>query len=84
MDYMEDLHELYLILMGAAADANDKLHETGGKVSSTDAQYIDWIVHSLKSIKAVISMEEDNDRSYRRSSYYRKMRRSRYGAEDAE
>lgn len=59
MDYIEDLKELCETISGEIADANEKIRSTGGKLTGADIDYIDKLTHSMKSIKAVITMMED-------------------------
>lgn len=87
MDYIEDLKELCETISGEIADANDKIRSTGGKLTGADIDYIDKLTHSMKSIKAVISMMEDEGYSsegmpyrggsYRYNSYARGRRNAR-------
>lgn len=76
MDNLNALYELCETLSRAVEEVNGKL---GGKLSAADLEYVDKLTHSLKSVKAVISMEEEGqsyayapgdiyaDKSYRRS-----------------
>ena len=61
MDYIKDLHELCETISEAIKDANEKIRSSGGKLSGSDAEYIDKLTHSLKSVKAVLKMIEDDD-----------------------
>ena len=68
----KELHEMCETLNRALKEANEKLRNAGGKVSSTDMEYINRLTHSLKSIKATIKMiEEMDDASYDGGSYQR-------------
>ena len=83
MDYEKELYELCETIKEEIAEANKKIKNAGGKLSAGDVEYIDKLTHSLKSIKAVMAMmeEEDGDeyssrypmsyrgRSYRGGSY---------------
>ena len=78
MDNMKkDLEEMCTTLARSLKEANEKLRNAGGKVSSTDMEYIDRLTHGLKSIKATIAMieaEEDEggySERYSRDSYRR-------------
>lgn len=78
MDNMKkDLEEMCTTLARSLKEANEKLRNAGGKVSSTDMEYINRLTHSLKSIKATIAMieaEEDEggySERYSRDSYRR-------------
>ena len=76
MDNVKDLHELCEILSRAINTSTEKIRASGGKLSVGDADFIDKLTHSLKSVKAVISMEEapndmdDGDYSGRYSRGY--------------
>ena len=61
MDYINDLHELCETISKEIGEANDKIRNAGGKLSAGDVDYIDKLTHTLKSIKAVIAMMEDED-----------------------
>lgn len=83
MDYEKELYELCETIKEEIAEANKKIKNAGGKLSAGDVEYIDKLTHSLKSIKAVMAMMEDEDddeyssmypyvyrgRSYRGRSY---------------
>ncbi len=68
MDYMNDLHELCETISREIADANEKIRAAGGKLSAGDVDYIDKLTHTLKSIKGVEAMSED-DGGYSSRSY---------------
>ena len=62
MDNMiKDLHELCETITRAINAANEKIRAAGGKLSTGDTDYLDRLTHTLKSIKAVIKMEEEAD-----------------------
>lgn len=61
MDYIEDLHELCETISHEIADANEKIRAAGGKLSGADVDYVDKLTHTLKSVKGVIAMAEDED-----------------------
>ena len=77
---MKDLTELCEILSRAINTSTEKIRGAGGKLSTGDIDYVDKLTHSLKSVKAVIAMDEaandmdDNyserySRGYDRGSY---------------
>lgn len=76
---MKDLTELCETISRSISTANEKIRGAGGKLSTGDTEYIDRLTHSLKSIKAVMAMEEAADdmddysnrysRGYDRGSY---------------
>ena len=69
MDYMNDLHELCETIMQEVSDANEKIREAGGKLTSGDLEYLDKVTHTLKSIKSTIAMMENEGNSYDGGSY---------------
>ena len=69
MDYMNDLHELCETIMQEVADANNKIRDAGGKLTSGDLEYLDKVTHTLKSIKGTIAMMENEGNSYNDGSY---------------
>ena len=83
----KELSELCEMLSRALKEANEKLRNAGGKMSTTDLDYVDRLTHSLKSIKATIKMIEDEemddggsygDGSYRMRGYSRNDYRGSY------
>ena len=77
---IKDLHEICETVSRAIAPANEKIRGAGGKLSAGDADYIDKLLHSLKSVKAVIKMEEeaDMDDGYSERMYSRGYDRGSY------
>lgn len=61
MDYLKDLHELCETLSNELAEINSKIRDAGGKMSAGDLEVVDKLTHSIKSIKAVIKMMEDEE-----------------------
>ena len=61
MEHLDTLYELCDIVSKELAEATDKIHKGGGKLSGSDAEYVDKLTHTLKSIKTVIAMEEADD-----------------------
>lgn len=60
MDNMlKDLNELCEVISRAIAQANEKIRSAGGKLSAGDAEYVNRLAHTLKSVKSVIRMEEE-------------------------
>lgn len=60
-EMMEDLYELCETLANEIGTANEKIKMAGGELKGSDVEYIDKLTHSLKSIKAVMAMIEDED-----------------------
>ena len=69
MDYEKELYELCETIKEEIAEANKKIKNAGGKLSAGDVEYIDKLTHSLKSIKAVLSMMEDDEEDEYSSRY---------------
>lgn len=67
MDHLKQLHELCDTISEAIAEANEKIRSGGGKLTAGDVDYVDKLTHALKSVKATISMIEDEDGA---SGYY--------------
>jgi len=61
---IEMLHELCEAVTRELEDYNDKLRKAGGKMSSGDADAIDKLSHTLKSLKTTISMMEADEGGY--------------------
>jgi hypothetical protein len=72
MDYEKELYELCETIKEEIGEANEKIKKAGGKLSAGDVDYIDKLTHTLKSIKAVMAMMEDEEDDYSgRMSYAR-------------
>lgn len=81
MDYEKELYELCETIKEEIAEANKKIKNAGGKLSAGDVDYIDKLTHSLKSIKAVMAMmEEEGEDEYSGASYARGGRSYRGGS----
>ena len=84
MDMIKDLHELCETIGRAINTSNEKIRTAGGKVTSADMDYVDKLTHSLKSVKAIIKMIEDEEMDdgeysgYSRNGYSRRMYRGSY------
>lgn len=61
MDYINDLHELCDMIMQETSEAKDKIRQAGGKLTGADAEYLDKLTHTLKSLKTTIMIMEDED-----------------------
>lgn len=79
MDLHKELMEMCETISNAIKQANEKIRTAGGKVSTGDIDYIDRLSHSLKSIKAVMKMmdEEEGDDGYSERGYSRDYGRMR-------
>lgn len=80
MDNIKELKEMCDVVSRAIAQANEKIRGAGGKLSAGDADYVDKLLHSLKSIKGVIKMEEEAemDDGYSERMYSRGYDRGSY------
>ena len=80
MDMNKDLMELCETISRSISTANEKIRSAGGKLSTGDVDYIQKLTHSLKSIKAVMAMEEANemDDGYSERGYSRGYDRGSY------
>ena len=70
----KDLHDLCEIVSLEVGRVTQRIGNNGGKLSLSDLDYIDNLTHSLKSINAVMAMEDEggssdgsSDGSYRGS-----------------
>lgn len=61
---IEELHELCEILEKVLRKTNEKLRASGGDPSASDMEYIDWLTHSIKSVKSSIAMIEREGGGY--------------------
>lgn len=59
----EYLYDLCDIVSRKLGDVTKELRSSGSKLSSADADYVDKLAHTLKSVKAVMSMDYSNDMS---------------------
>ena len=82
-ELMDELYELCETVEKDIQKTNEKLRMAGGDMSGADLEYVDKLTHTLKSIKCVMAMLEDEDGysersregSSRRSSYRGSSRR---------
>ena len=61
MDNMKEMHELCETLTGEVKEMNAKIRAAGGKMSPQDLENVDKLTHALKSIKATMAMDEDEE-----------------------
>lgn len=59
--WTENLEELCEIVDNSISKAIEKLRRSDGELSAGDAEYIDYLTHTLKSIKGVLAMAEYDD-----------------------
>lgn len=80
MDMNKDLMELCETISRSIATANEKIRGAGGKLSTGDTEYIDRLTHSLKSVKAIMKMDEEAemDDGYSERGYSRGYDRGSY------
>lgn len=70
MEYLDELYDLCEVVSREIKEANNKIHDAGGKLSAGDVDYIDKLTHTLKSIKATIAMVENEDEYSNRGGSY--------------
>ena len=75
MDNYKEMHELCETLTGEVKEMNAKIRAAGGKLSPQDLENVDKLTHALKSIKATMAMDEEEE-GY--SEYYPMDRGSSY------
>lgn len=61
MHSIEELEKLCHKAMESIAEANKKLEKDGEKLTSSDAEYLAYLVKIAKNCKIVIGMEEYDD-----------------------
>lgn len=59
--WMDDMYELCETVAREISEANDKIKSAGGKLSGADADFLDKLTHTMKSLKTTIAMEEASD-----------------------
>ena len=69
---LEVLHEICETVMRQLEECSDKLRSSGGKISTSDSQYLDMLTHTLKSVKTTIAMMESEDDGYSGMPYSRR------------
>lgn len=80
-DMYEELEELCETTSRELKDANEKIRNSGGRISTGDMDYLDKLTHMIKSIKTTLAMIKGEDEGYfdDNSSSYRSYSRM-YGA----
>lgn len=61
MDNYKEMHELCETLTGEVKEMNAKIRAAGGKMSPQDLENVDKLTHALKSIKATMAMDEEEE-----------------------
>lgn len=70
---LKTMYEVCEILSESLKEAKDKLRKSSGPVSVGDADYIDKLTHSIKSLETTIAMKEageEHGNSFRNSNRY--------------
>ena len=70
---LDVLYDLCEIISRELEECNEKIRQSGGKLSAGDVDYLDKLTHSLKSIKTTIAMmeaEDEGGHSNRSSRHY--------------
>lgn len=60
-EMLKTLHELCDIYAESLSEAKNKLKKSGAPVSVGDAEYVDKLTHTVKSLKTTIAMMEAED-----------------------
>ena len=81
----KELMEICETLERTIKSANEKIRGAGGKLSAGDADFVEKLLSSLKSVKKVMKMEEEADMDdgysgYPRDGYSTRMYRSYDGS----
>lgn len=76
---IEQLHELCEMLEKDLKKINEKLHMSGGELIGADMEYIDWLTHSIKSVKSSIAMIEREGDGYSQAGDWEGMARGHFG-----
>lgn len=61
---IDTLYELCETLTHEIESANDKISQTGNKLTAGDVEYLDKLTHTLKSLKETIAMVETEENGY--------------------
>ena len=61
MDNYKEMHELCETLTGEIKEMNSKIRAAGGKMSPQDLENVDKLTHALKSVKATMAMDEEEE-----------------------
>lgn len=64
MHMIEELEKLCNKAMESITESNKKLEKENERLSPSDVTYLDGLCHMIKSIKAVVAMEEYSDDGY--------------------
>lgn len=63
-EMINELHELCEVLEKDLKKTNEKIRKSGGAMTGADLEYVDKLTHSIKSIKSIICMMDDEDGEY--------------------
>ena len=66
--WLDDMYDLCETVAKEIGEANEKIEAAGGKLSGADVDYIDKLTHTMKSIKSVIMLAENEENG--ESGYY--------------
>lgn len=64
----DDLEEMCETVGREIKESNEKIRAAGGKLTAGDADYIEKLTHSVKSIKTTMAMMDAEGDSYARGS----------------
>lgn len=74
-EMIDELYELCETLEKDLKKTNEKLRKSGGELSGADLEYIDKLIHSLKSVKTAIAMAEGEGVGYSQNGDWEAMGR---------
>lgn len=80
MNLYGELEHLCYVLESELSTVNDKLENSGGKLSGDDLTYIDKITHAIKSIKTTMAMLDGDYGDSGNYGNYGRTYRGTYGA----
>lgn len=69
-EMLKDLYELCEMYGDWLHEAKEKVRRSGKTINATDADYLDKLTHSLKSIKTTVAMMESEDDGGYSGRYY--------------
>ena len=64
MDIIKELYDMKEIVGQKIADANKKLHKSGGAMDMSDIEIVDKLAHSMKSLVTTCAMLEAEEGGY--------------------
>lgn len=69
MDFEKELNDLCQAIIREIAEINEAIRSLNGAMSPSHLETVDKLTHSLKSIKAIMKMMEEEEGGYSERSY---------------